>query len=234
MRRADRGTIEHTVRVIGETTVLIPACDEEPRLGSVLCGVREALGAVPVLVVDGGSVDGTVKLARAHGAEVILQEGSGYACALGTAYRLLARRGVCAVLQLDADGQHPTSAAPCLLEGLVGADIVVGSRLKHPLSARGIGNYLLRRALQARLGRQFLDATSGYWAVGPRAIALFASHFPADVADANIRALVIRAGLTLVERSVPMEPRRTGGSMHDGWRGLVNFHRSMAALAREA
>lgn len=216
-------------------TVLIPARNEGRRLGAVLQGVRDTMGGeVPVLVVDGASTDATVRVARAFGAEVLPQHGSGYAMALGTAYRHLAQRGVERVVQLDADGQHPPTAAPRLLEELEDADLVVGCRPRRRLTRRGIGNLLLSLALQARLGTPISDATSGYWAVGPRALSVFAERFPRDVADANIRALVLRAGLTLVETPVHMEPRSSGGSMHDGWRGVANFGRSLVALAREA
>ena len=58
--------------------VLIPALNEGPRIADCLIQVRRYFDGT-VLVVDGGSTDNTCTMAKAHGAEVIQQEGQGYA-----------------------------------------------------------------------------------------------------------------------------------------------------------
>lgn len=56
-------------------SIVIPVRDEEANLARTMSGVREALSAVrgdaEIIVVDGGSRDGTVRLARRLGARVI-------------------------------------------------------------------------------------------------------------------------------------------------------------------
>ena len=54
-----------------DTLVFIPAWNEEANLPAVLDELRSGLPACDVLVVDDGSTDGTVAVARAHGAEVL-------------------------------------------------------------------------------------------------------------------------------------------------------------------
>ena len=174
--------------------ILSPARDEAQSLPAVLRGLHAALPGARLLVIDGHSRDETAAVARRAGATVLPQKGRGYADALSLGYRTLAGWGLDASIQLDADGQHPPAAAPALLHALADQDWVIGSR-------QGSGGALLRRAGSAALTlsvaaltrRRFRDVMSGYWACGPRAIALFAERLPRDVADANVRVLAHRA-----------------------------------------
>jgi rSAM/selenodomain-associated transferase 2 len=50
--------------------VVIPAFNEEPRIGAAI-DAAFAAGAAEVIVADGGSLDGTVAVARAHGARLV-------------------------------------------------------------------------------------------------------------------------------------------------------------------
>ncbi len=215
--------------------VLIPARNEAPRIGRVLAEVARALPEAGVWVIDDGGMDGTAEVARRAGATILRTPGLGYAGALATGYRALAAAGVEVAVQMDADGQHPPAEAPRLVAGLDGADLVVGSRhgtrSPAPLPRR-LGNAALAGLVRLLTGVPLHDVTSGYWAVGPRALDALARHLPADVADANVRVLLIRLGLRVAERPVAMPARPHGASMHDGLRGLHNFGRSLGALAR--
>jgi glycosyltransferase involved in cell wall biosynthesis len=81
-----------------------------------------------IIVVDGGSDDGTVAIARAGGARVVHEPRRGYgrACAAGVA----AAQGDI-VLFLDADGADDPGQIPDLLAPILAgrADMVLGSRL---------------------------------------------------------------------------------------------------------
>ena len=217
--------------------VLIPARDEGPRLGATLEGVRAALPGARVFVVDGGSRDDTRAVAERGGAEVVAQRGRGYAGALASGYRRAVAAGCARLVQLDADGQHPPDAAPRLLAALDRADLVVGSRAgtDSPGSlGRRVGNAALAAAVRAATGTGLRDVTSGYQALGPRALAAFAASFPEDVADANVRVLAARRGLVLAEVPVAMPARAGGTSMHDGVQGVLNFVNSLGAAVRAA
>jgi len=65
-------------------TVVIPTFNEEKAIGMVLDEVRAA-GYGNVLVVDGYSVDGTVKIAESRRVQVIQQNGRGKTGAIRTA-----------------------------------------------------------------------------------------------------------------------------------------------------
>jgi rSAM/selenodomain-associated transferase 2 len=59
--------------MLPSVSVIIPALDEETRIGDAIDSAFAA-GASEVLVADGGSSDGTAELAAAHGARVIRGE----------------------------------------------------------------------------------------------------------------------------------------------------------------
>ena len=108
-------------------TVIIPALNEEENVGQVLAGIPADV-VDEILVVDGGSSDGTVAVAQAEGARVVHEPRRGYgrACAAG----VRAASGDI-VLFLDADGADDPSQIPDLLASMLGgrADMVLGSRL---------------------------------------------------------------------------------------------------------
>lgn len=217
--------------------VLIPARNEAQRLPSVLQQVHKHLPRARVLVVDGESVDDTAGVARRAGAEVITQQWPGYCGALRSGYVHLLSQGITRLVQLDADGQHPPSAVPTLLRELDGCDWVIGSRAgtRSPGSfSRRAGNAVLSCAVWMGSGVFVGDVTSGLWALGPRAVKVFAEKMHGQTADANIRMMAIKQGLTIHEVPVTMTKREGGLSMHGGWRGVRNFQRSLHAVWREA
>jgi glycosyltransferase involved in cell wall biosynthesis len=110
---------------------IIPALDEEEALPGVLAELR-ATAVRTIVVVDNGSRDRTVEVARAGGAEVVAERHRGYgaACLAGVAAcRAHAPRADVLVF-LDADGSDDPTELDRLLAPIErGADFVVGSRV---------------------------------------------------------------------------------------------------------
>jgi len=108
--------------------LIIPALNEEQALPTVLDELPRSLFA-RVVVVDNGSTDATVAVARRGGAEVVEEPRRGYgqACLAG-----LARLGpdTDIVVFMDADGSDIPSEATRLVEPILRneADLVIGSR----------------------------------------------------------------------------------------------------------
>ncbi|SFL65310.1 Glycosyl transferase family 2 [Halogranum rubrum] len=112
-----------------ETIVAIPAYNEAQTIGDV---VRRAKPFTDeVIVVDDGSSDSTVSVAREAGATVVEHvENRGYGAALRTAFREAYRRNATQLVTLDADGQHDPRDIPKLLNSQkkLDVEVVVGSR----------------------------------------------------------------------------------------------------------
>lgn len=62
---------DHEVTALPSISVVIPARNEEHRLGPCLAGLRDAPGVVEVIVVDDHSTDDTAAVAHASGARVV-------------------------------------------------------------------------------------------------------------------------------------------------------------------
>lgn len=204
----------------GRTLVIIPAYNEEETLAGVIRRVRSSVPYADIAVINDGSLDRTGSIAERLGVVVLhLPHNLGIGAAEQTGFIYALRRGYCAVVRNDADGQHDPAEIPELLAALsrAGADVVIGSRY---LEDRGYVTPRLRRlgiailaALTSVICRQRLtDPTSGFRAFGQRAIRLCGEHYPHDFPEPESIVLFVRAGLRLVEIPVTMNPRYGGQS----------------------
>src|SRR5580700_6685862 len=116
------------VSVANRVAAVIPVLDEAGAIGPTVAGLPRAhIGAV--IVVDGGSRDGTVAEARDAGAEV-LESGRGYGRACAAGAQRARELGAEIVLFLDGDGADAGEEAYQLLAPILdgSADFVVASR----------------------------------------------------------------------------------------------------------
>jgi glycosyltransferase involved in cell wall biosynthesis len=142
-------------------TAVIPAINEAFSLGAVLDLVPRDL-VTEIIVVDGGSSDGTAEVARARGATLIheLRPGYGRACAAGAT---LAQGDI--VVFLDADGAADPRELSRLLAPMAdgAADLVLGSRLAGRLESgampwhQRVGNQICARLIRLIYGLPITD-----------------------------------------------------------------------------
>lgn len=218
--------------------IVMPALNEQASVGAVISQVKQSLPGMDVLVVDDGSSDDTAKLARAAGAEVArLSVNLGVGGAMRTGFRYAAARGYDVVVQVDADGQHDPDEVAALLDALDDADIAIGSRFagKGSYKASGPRKYamVVLSVVFSRLGKTKLtDVTSGFKAMGPRAIKLFAAYYPAEYLGDTVESLVmaIRAELKIKEIPVIMRERAGGTPSHSPVKSAVYLGRAGLAL----
>ncbi len=218
--------------------IVMPALNEQATVGAVISQVKQSLPGMDVLVVDDGSSDDTAKLARAAGAEVArLSVNLGVGGAMRTGFRYAAARGYDVVVQVDADGQHDPDEVAALLDALDDADIAIGSRFagKGSYKASGPRKYamVVLSLVFSRLGKTRLtDVTSGFKAMGPKAIKLFAGYYPAEYLGDTVESLVmaIRAELKIKEIPVIMRERIGGTPSHSPVKSAVYLGRAGLAL----
>jgi glycosyltransferase involved in cell wall biosynthesis len=218
---------------VPDTIVFVPAWNEEATLPAVLDELRDGLPFADVLVVDDGSTDRTAELARASGAEVLsFGENRGLRAGIAAGYAYAHEHGYAYAGRVDADGQHPVDELMRLVaivrEG--DADVAVGSRFASgdgyaeyrytPSPSRRFGTAVLRRAMRGVLGRPFLDATSGMYAVNARAMPILAKPYESGAPEVESLLRLQQAGLRVVEVPVHMRERESGVSKLRGRRAV--------------
>lgn len=218
--------------------VVLPAWNERESLPGVLAEIRDHLPDVGVLVVDDGSSDGTAAVARAHGVDVLeLPFNLGVGGAMRAGFRYAREQGYRKVVQVDADGQHDPRDVPRIVERLDEADVVIGARFAGTgeYEARGPRRWAMRvlagvlsRVASARL----TDTTSGFRGAGPRAVELFARHYPAEYLGDTVESLVLasRNGLRIEQIGVSMRERQGGRPSQSPFKATVYLARACLAL----
>jgi glycosyltransferase involved in cell wall biosynthesis len=143
----------------------------------------------------------------------------GIGTAVQTGYLVAQDAGYDIAIQVDGDGQHPSSEIATLIAALQegGVDLVIGSRFLTPGSFRStrgrrLGIGLLARLVSLAVGHRLTDTTSGFRAAGPRAIALFAAAYPHDYPEVESVVVAHRAGLQIQEVAIEMHERQSGRS----------------------
>ncbi len=151
-----------------ELSVLIPVLNERDNLAALLPRLDRVLNEIgccsEVLVVDGGSGDGTVEAARGLGARVLVQRTPGYGGALREGFAAAAGQYV---LTLDADLSHDPDFIIKLWRARATADVVIASRyVKGGVAYMPLDRKLLSRVLNRffalGLGLPVRDLSSGF------------------------------------------------------------------------
>jgi glycosyltransferase involved in cell wall biosynthesis len=157
--------------------VNIPAFNEEKTIGKVIQSIPrqvEGFDEVLVQVIDDGSKDDTANVAKNAGADIIVPHprNQGVGRAFKTAIESALEHKADVMVNIDADGQFPTSDIPKFTEMIIDskADMVVASRfgIKSAKNMPWIKSFLNRMAAKAIgkfLNYKIDDLTCGFRAL---------------------------------------------------------------------
>jgi dolichol-phosphate mannosyltransferase len=215
---ASTGGDPGAAQLLGRVVMVVPTYDEAENLPWIVGRLRAAQPDLDVLVVDDASPDGTGDLAdelaatdrHVHVLHRTGKGGLGAAYLAGFAWALEA--GYDVIGEMDADGSHQPEQLHRLLDALLDADLVIGSRY---VPGGSVVNWPRRRQLLSRggnlyvrllLGIKVRDATAGYRVFRRTAlekIELESVQSTGYVFQTDLVTRCLHAGLTV--REVPIE-----------------------------
>lgn len=197
--------------------LIIAALNEAPGIGLTIAEMKDTLGEIPVLVVDGKSNDRTVEIAKNLGAKVFYQDGIGKGDALTKALEH-ADLNANYIILTDADYTYPAQHVPAMIKileenPLVG--MVCGNRLNGNVDKEAlhsvfhIGNMLLALAHKILNGVPLEDPLTGLRVIRSeilRGLHLQSKGFDIEV---ELNHLVERRGFKI--REIPINYRERLG-----------------------
>jgi glycosyltransferase involved in cell wall biosynthesis len=189
-----------------------------------------------LIVVDGGSTDGTPDVVQRLRPEAVVmvdtRPGKGNALRTGFA----AATGDIIVM-MDADGSMDPLEIPTFVATLAaGADLVKGSRFVQGggssdlTKLRRLGNHVLTRTVRLTFGGRYSDLCYGYMAFWRHALPTFVGCGGGFEIETLLNIRALKAGLRVVEVA-SYEGQRLHGESH--LRTFRDGSRVLAAIVRE-
>jgi len=201
-----------------DLSIIIPALNEAGNIGPLVTrcrGVIQRLGvSAEIIVVDGGSKDGTVVEAEQAGGRVIQQVGRGYGGALRTGFGAARGRHI---QTMDSDLSHEPEVIQSLWDARERADVIIASRYVKGGGAempkfRAVLSRILNVTFTTAFRMPVHDISSGfrlYRATTLKSISFHASDF--DVLEEILILIYINGG-TVTEVPFMYRPRQAGKS----------------------
>ncbi len=187
--------------------------------------LRQTVEALPryrtshVIVVDDGSTDNTVEVARELGLKIFAHDKNyGYGANQKTCYIEALKAGADIVVMVHPDYQYDPSLLPEMIEPLLRkqADVVLGSRLqgRRGMEAiregmpwwKWISNRFLTAVENAAFGLKLSEYHTGYRAYAREVLETCRFEMNSDgfIFDQEIIAQVVAAGFRITETKVPV------------------------------
>jgi glycosyltransferase involved in cell wall biosynthesis len=198
--------------------VIIAALNEERGIGPSLAELRLVLDDSKYLVVDGNSVDRTVKVAKDMGAEVLFQDGIGKGQAIAQAIKHVNSDSIKYVIFTDADYTYPVKCVPemiQILEENPEVGMVCGNRFTHSLTLSAmkslffVGNRILAWIQRLLNGVHLDDPLTGLRVIRWSILKNWEPKSKGFDIEAEINHLVENKGHKIVE--IPIQYRSRVG-----------------------
>lgn len=143
--------------------IQIPCLNEEESLPVALAALPKeipGIDSIEVLVVDDGSTDRTIEIARLHGVDHIVgfPRNKGLARGFMLGIQSALERGADIIVNTDADNQYNADDIPLLVKPILDgmADVVIGAR---PIGS--VEHFTLVKKLLQKLGSAVVKVVSG-------------------------------------------------------------------------
>ena len=201
--------------------VMVPALNEEASVGQVLADLQD--NGFHVLLISDGSLDATANIGRRVGVKVLeLPINLGVGGALRAGFKFAVLRGYRAVVQVDADGQHPVEEIENLIRATNEQDahMVIGSRFlmdEMTMEVSGIRRLAMRvlsRTASSATGTSITDSTSGFRLIQQPLLGEFAQQFANNYLGDTYESVISagRGNYKVVEIPAGLLPREHGES----------------------
>ncbi|MFX3623990.1 MAG: glycosyltransferase family 2 protein [Ectobacillus sp.] len=213
--------------------VFLPAHNEEASIGNVIRNIprhfhHEVL--VEVLVIDDGSTDRTVQVAKEAGANYIVSfaKNQGLGAAVRAGLEECVRLGADIGVMIDADDEYPAEEIPNILQPIFEgkADYTMGSRFLGTIRGmklhRRLGNYCFTLLQSLLLGKWIYDGQSGMRAFSRQAMEhaeIIHNYNYAQVITLNL----VRKGFRVLEVPITYKVRTAGQS-------FIKFRKYMTSV----
>ena len=209
----EKGKVENS-----DVLVVVAALNEEDGIGPTLDEIRNVLDNAHCLVVDGGSMDLTVEIAKKMGAYVIYQSGAGKGDAIACAIEYLIRNNHCPkyIVFIDADFTYPAEYLPemiRILEENPEVGMVCGNRFNRHLSMRAmtnmfyVGNRLLALIHNIFNGVDLHDPLTGLRVVRWEILKKWQPKSKSFDIEVELNHFVENCGYKIVEIPIRYRPR---------------------------
>lgn len=225
-------TLKETLRI----AVLVPCCNEQSTVGTVIADFLKALPTAQIYVYDNNSTDGTHTAAMDAGAHVRCErrQGKGH-----VVRRMFADIDADVYLLVDGDATYDAASAPRMIAKLLDEhlDMVVGVRADQALDAyrsgHRMGNWLLTRCLAIMFDEHFRDILSGYRAFSRRFVKSFPALSSGFEIEAELSVHSLELALPVAEVETPYFARPTGSfSKLNTWSDGLRILRTILSLYR--
>jgi glycosyltransferase involved in cell wall biosynthesis len=208
---------------MSDYVVIIPAMNEQASIAKVLLDIRKYHNC-DVIVVDDGSIDNTVSVARQHGAIVlphVMNMGAWRATQTGIRYAL--KKEYDNVVTLDADGQHNAlDIEKLIMASQLGIDLVIGS-----CTSRGsTGRHVVWKIIKKLTGLPVSDLTSGFRCYSKSAMQVLVSKQASmfEYQDVGVLLMLKHINMKCAEVAVSMDERQDGISrIFNSWLAVGKY-----------